>query len=171
MTTEHTEYGVVTDPKSREFVRWVQYEDEAMPFFSVRDCFQYIGIKRLDIPKGPSIKARVRGAEMCRFWRDNYAHSGTEAYLGIQANDVRFLTDVLRPEQALSVAGGIERLCYFLLRNGPLLLMDTTFVSPQKFDSLRYRERFARSPRSPHRCDLCMQPLPSRPSRHSSQHR
>lgn len=146
-------------------------EDEAIPYFAVRDCFQYVGIARRNIPNGPSVRARVRGVEMCSFWKENDPFGGEDASLGVQANNVRFLADALRPELALSASGGIERLCYFLIKNSGLLLMDTVFVSPQKFDSQRYIERFARSPRAPQRCTFCMQSLPTRSPKHSPQHR
>ncbi|MCL6285996.1 hypothetical protein M3P21_20995 [Ruegeria sp. 2012CJ41-6] len=131
------ELGAVVDHRTREYVRWTKEEDQPEPFFAVQDCYRYIGIARVDVPKGPSIKSKVRGARTCTFWRENRAHGGRQVILGVPAIYIRYLNTALSTELALSVAGGVERLCYFLLRNSPELLLEACFVSPQKSDRQR----------------------------------
>ena len=131
------ELGAVVDPKTREYVRWAKDVDASEPFFAVQDCYRYMGLARVDMPHGPTVKGKVRGAQTRTFWRENCAHGGWQVVLGVPASYVRDLNTALSAEMALSVSGGVERLCYFLLKNNPELLLDACFVSPQKSDRQR----------------------------------
>jgi len=131
-------FGAVNDHRTKEYVRWVQADSSKIPYLAVVDCYKYIGVKRVEVPTGPRIKKNVRGARTCSFWRENYAHSRTQIILGVPAINIRDLVGALTADKALSVAGGVERLCYFLLRNSPEMFLESCFVSPQKFETQRY---------------------------------
>lgn len=131
-------FGVVQDPRTREYVRWMQEEVGQVTYLAIVDCYKFIGVRRIDRPNGSRMKSKIRGSRTCNFWRENYADSGTEVVLGVPVSQVRYLASALPPQRALNVSGGVERLCYFLLKNAPELFLETCFVLPQKFESQRY---------------------------------
>ncbi len=129
MSSEKTcEFGAVMDHTTHQYVRWVRKDDSPIPYLCVADCFRYIGVKRVDVPNGPRICCRVAGARPCSFWREDYERSGTTVVLGAPANNIRDLNITMSEGLSLSVAGGVERLCHFLLTNAPALFLGTCFV-------------------------------------------
>ena len=125
-------FGAVVDPVRRDFIRWTQIGEREQLYLAVADCYRFMGVKRVDVPRGSRIRSVVRGARTRSFWREHYERSGTEVILGVPAQHVRDLGTALAEEIALLNSGGVERLCYFLLKNCPVLLMETCFISPQK---------------------------------------
>lgn len=112
-------YGAMIDPITKVYVRWVSKGMDHVPFLAVRDCYQFIGIKRVEIPRGSRVKSIVRGAVVERFWKEYYEESGNEGILGVPEPCIRDLTGPLSVELALKVSGGIERLEYFVKENLP----------------------------------------------------
>lgn len=41
-------FGVVQDPRTREYVRWMQEGVGQVTYLAIVDCYKFIGVRRID---------------------------------------------------------------------------------------------------------------------------
>lgn len=112
-------FGAAIDPATREYIRWSSSRYSYGPLLCVMDCYRYIGVKRVEIPKGPRLVAEIYGSKSTSFWREYYDYSGTEVRLGVPVQNVEYLLGALPEGLALKTTGGVERLNHFLKKHLP----------------------------------------------------
>lgn len=111
---EGTLFGALVHPVTKEYIRWRQREGDLLRYVVVRDCYAYMGIKRVEIPSYAHIGSVVRGMRTQTIWREYYHYSGMESLSVIPSPVVEDLSKPLPDGLALRVSGGLERLCHFI---------------------------------------------------------
>lgn len=114
MTSEpKTQFGALIHPVTKDYIRWRQHEDDAEPLLAVRDCYTFMGIKRVDVPSYSHIRAVVRTVRTMRIWKEYYPHSGWENLSVVPHPAVAELIETLPACLALGISGGLERMVHF----------------------------------------------------------
>ncbi|UWQ82551.1 hypothetical protein [Leisingera caerulea] len=109
-----TLFGALVHPVTKEYIRWRQHEGESLRYVVVRDCYAFMGVKRVEIPSYSRIGAIIHEMRTLKVWREDYHYSGMEMLSVIPCPVVGCLLKPLPDGLAMRVSGGLERLCHFI---------------------------------------------------------